>query len=461
MQNSYRRTLLGLIPPKLYLGFLAALTTQQCIVASSTVWIALLSESVVLKKPILGYLSLFVASLTLVYIPAILMTILNKQLLFVSFWHYLEKFYQHFLGHIQYRNNAEVKQDYFPILTSEAFSVLQEAYLFQQEVLSLLLNVGFNLLAISIILRFDFAISYFIGFGLAYGFILWSKRRIEALAEKDQSARVKTQSHLLSGWDTITIGNSPNSKPWFETLKELWNTQKSSGVHAIGTNHIIGAISMLLVLVPVSYTFFRFALLTKSEPVQLAVLVATLPRQVQMVQFIHELTSYFTLWSALKIRLIGILKPLLIEPPQKFGLLERIEWEKLNWNNGSSPQNIEECIQMIQSLGASGYLQLQGPNGAGKSSVLQYLKKHFGDQAFYLPAQHDLFFPDIKAGSTGERTVAILNQILKDFPQKILLLDEWSANLSQQNIEKLEAILEATSKKRLLIEVRHYAGSGS
>ena len=113
---------------------------------------------------------------------------------------------------------------------------------------------------------------------------------------------------------------------------------------------------------------------------------------------------------------------------------------------------------MIHTLGNSGYLQIQGPNGAGKSSVLQYLKKNLGDQAFYLPAQHDLFFPGIEAGSTGERTIAILKQALKDFPQKILLLDEWSANLSQQNIDKLEAILQVASKDRLIIEVRHYTG---
>jgi ABC-type transport system involved in cytochrome bd biosynthesis fused ATPase/permease subunit len=103
-----------------------------------------------------------------------------------------------------------------------------------------------------------------------------------------------------------------------------------------------------------------------------------------------------------------------------------------------------------------GRYTITGPNGAGKSSVLKLLKIHLKDEAFYLPAKHQLLFPtDTTQGSSGERTRRQLDEALTDESINILLLDEWDANLDAVNTTFLDEKIRDLTSKKIVIEVRH------
>jgi ABC-type transport system involved in cytochrome bd biosynthesis fused ATPase/permease subunit len=111
---------------------------------------------------------------------------------------------------------------------------------------------------------------------------------------------------------------------------------------------------------------------------------------------------------------------------------------------------------VINLLKNPGRYTITGPNGAGKSSVLKFLKMHAKDAAFYLPTKHQLLFQtDATQGSSGERTRRHLDEALTDQSTKVLLLDEWDANLDAVNTTILDEKIRDLTSKKTVIEVRH------
>ena len=104
-----------------------------------------------------------------------------------------------------------------------------------------------------------------------------------------------------------------------------------------------------------------------------------------------------------------------------------------------------------------GRITIRGDNGTGKSTLLMLLKKELASNAFYLPISSKLFFPNLlkKEASTGERLVLQLDNIKKEIDARVILLDEWDANLDNVNIEKISKMIDEISKTKCVIEVTH------
>jgi len=124
----------------------------------------------------------------------------------------------------------------------------------------------------------------------------------------------------------------------------------------------------------------------------------------------------------------------------------------------ATTENQDSTISEIEHYldgSSSGRITITGQNGSGKSSLLLNLKNKFGLSALYLPAQHQLFLYDSQVNlSSGELTLAAF-QHLKNVDCKILLLDEWDANLSIENLSLLDKAIDEISLKRIVVEIRH------
>ncbi len=98
-----------------------------------------------------------------------------------------------------------------------------------------------------------------------------------------------------------------------------------------------------------------------------------------------------------------------------------------------------------------------GGNGAGKSTLLSTLKQRLGDDAILIPAQHGKLewqHPGAEL-STGQRTLAQLEEIAAQTTARYLLLDEWDANLDRGNRQAVSELLDLLSQGRVIVEVRH------
>lgn len=101
-------------------------------------------------------------------------------------------------------------------------------------------------------------------------------------------------------------------------------------------------------------------------------------------------------------------------------------------------------------------ITIRGDNGSGKSILLKLIKKQMG--GYYLPASHHLYFSqeDLKKYSTGEQMLICLKEISHNcLKEKILLLDEWDANLDSQNRKRLSEEIEKIAASMCVLEVVH------
>ena len=94
--------------------------------------------------------------------------------------------------------------------------------------------------------------------------------------------------------------------------------------------------------------------------------------------------------------------------------------------------SLEETLNLIENVN-SGRVLVTGSNGAGKTSLLIFIHDQL-DRTFYLPSTPDLYLgassEDMR--STGQQLADHLGFIISA-QEKIILLDEWDANLDALN----------------------------
>ena len=90
--------------------------------------------------------------------------------------------------------------------------------------------------------------------------------------------------------------------------------------------------------------------------------------------------------------------------------------------------------------------------------MLLQLKENLKESAYYLPANSDLFFDNAMENnfSSGERQVNALHNLRTLKGVQYLLLDEWDANLDNNNKQLLSTLLDKLSLSYCILEVRHH-----
>ncbi|MDB0544370.1 hypothetical protein LBW62_24330, partial [Ralstonia solanacearum] len=107
-----------------------------------------------------------------------------------------------------------------------------------------------------------------------------------------------------------------------------------------------------------------------------------------------------------------------------------------------------------------GRFRITGPNGSGKSSALLALKEQFGSRGFLMPTNRaSLAWKGVnEMRSTGQQMISSLQEIVSLEEVQYILLDEWDANLDQDNTTGIDAVLDALASTKMIVEVRHLRG---
>ncbi|OPH34083.1 ABC transporter ATP-binding protein [Moraxella equi] len=430
-----------------FVASLAFVGIAQLIVASSTFFIANLAKSVTDGTLSLPYLIGFVASLTLVLIPLYFASIFLEKAKFDSLARYNTLFDKHFLGKSCHYNNHTLKHTATAMLSQESKHTLDDSLLGVFDMITLLLNVGFNLIVIAWVLDGFILLGYGVGMVLAMGAVHLFKDRLGNLAKTAQMSQLMLMSGLSKAWDNVIIFNKYNYLRHNRTLTDTLNTAKTDSIHAKSTRHLSSNVGMLVLLVCVLTASGVLFWQNLGDMTMLAMLVATLPRQIQMLQMSHELIGYRAEISTLMARLDGLIQ--LFDTPNAT-LDKYIKKDRIFVKQTNQAFDFDEFLKNPPSTGR---ITLVGDNGVGKSCVLLTLKNRLGERAYYLPAKHELIF-DNTEGSTGQRLIVEIDKLTGD-DTPILLLDEWDANLDGVNTDIIHAKLDEIGKTRLIVEVRH------
>ena len=333
------------------------------------------------------------------------------------------------------------------MLAQESKHTLDDSLLGVFDMITLLLNVGFNLIVIAWVLDGFILLGYGLGMVLAMGAVHLFKGRLGNLAKTAQMSRLMLMSGLSKAWDNVIIFNKYNYLRHNRTLTDTLNKAKTDSIHAKSMRHLSSNVGMLVLLVCVLTASGVLFWQNLGDMAMLAMLVATLPRQIQMLQMSHELIGYRAEISTLMARLDGLIQ---LFDTLNATLDKHIKKDRIFVKQTNQVFDFDEFLKNPPSTGR---ITLVGDNGVGKSCVLLTLKNRLSERAYYLPAKHELIF-DNTEGSTGQRLIGEIDELTGD-DTPILLLDEWDANLDGVNTDIIHAKLDEIGKTRLVVEVRH------
>lgn len=274
---------------------------------------------------------------------------------------------------------------------------------------------------------------------------------VEKKYHNEQSSRTELIGHLLKSWDNILLNNdSVRSNFQKQFLGKINQTVKNAGSSAAGAEFLIfilGLASGIPVLCSVCWILWDAG--AENQKNILIALLATLPRQLNILGVFRSIYQSLTNLLGIRAKFDVIIAGTSLRDRD---LIPSIKIKEITFNYRRI-ESVESLIADI-SFASTGRYEIRGPNGSGKSTLLLHLNKIL-PSSFYLPSHPDLAL-DIKsvARSTGENLLDHIEYI-KALPEKIILLDEWDANLDQANMHILEEQIRILSKTKMVLEVRH------
>ena len=241
---------------------------------------------------------------------------------------------------------------------------------------------------------------------------------------------------------------------WLQALVDRFDAYLS----AFGSERIVRYLSnfilSMLSVLPTAAVMIWLAVRDSNNSTILASMFVTAPRVFQLLTMLGQFASLIFGWNHVKGRL-AVLNTF-FDLPRGEGY--QIEFNKIEVLIDGKKLRINSDAQFADTVREQevGRFRLRGPNGSGKTTLLLSLKDHLAEQAFHLPpTSGQMFGTAIENGSTGERKLAEIEDVLANAGIKYLLLDEWDANLDRQNLSRIDLALNAAAKNICVVEVRH------
>lgn len=433
---------------------LISLLIQQSIVASSTYFVSEVAKKVALGEEVYLSLLLFIFSLIIVYFPASIASFFLEKSKIIAVRTYIDHFFERYFNQF---SQTYHKEEISAVVASESFSIMSNGTYFLFDVVSILLNVLTNVIVLSIVLEGNIIGYYLLGICFSCGVVLFTKSRISQASDHAQTSTNRYKGVLLSFWDNICLGNMYNRQRFITVLNQHYHHYLKTHLTSVLTNNIATNLGMIVMIIPIAYYTLDFFQQNRSDGAILAVLVATLPRQIMMVQYAYEAIHQSIDFLGLSARFTLLDDYLTKKLSDENTFLTRIQMDKITLI--STEKNQPDLTALLANhFPNHGRMTIRGSNGVGKSSLLQYLKQKNGESIFYLPANSMLFFDSTmnKTLSTGEKIhCALLELLNNDEGINVVLLDEWDANLDSQTMMKIDHLINTFSQGKLVIEVRH------
>ena len=464
-----RKQIFGLLTNRWAFCCLSILTFQQLVEASSTFWLVKLITRITSGESFFIYFFLFLASVTLHYIPGCISQILKTHWKQEALRHFINAFVASNRNNIGDWNNKGIKEEKLSMLTAEGPTALQAMIDYAMDLYSYVINVFFNILFLSLVVEPLFAIAYSISVTCVILIMKWKRRTQRQLTQKALSARVDLCQSLLAAWDNVLLGNEYNFKLWDERTSQRLKRCLQRNIDLERFDQILAIFTSLITCIPSICVVVYFTLKNQHDPVALSSFVVILPVLFMILSYTYQTLSLAFRWGMHKSKLTAIYRAIQSSKDSHSFLEKKVKWSKIVASLNKAiescpddhvslayPRPIESHADLLSQTSRKGRLTLRGENGSGKSTALILLKNALAGRAFFLPTHNQLSFAaETNKYSTGESLRKRLLEILEKVDVDVLLLDEWDANLDSENQVCLSSLIDELSEKKCVIEVRH------
>ena len=396
---------------------------------------------------------------------------------FLAYGRYMLRFARDNRHQTKSLGDKETRERVEPFLTGETFYVYFHLLYEIEGDLRLLLGLIFNVIVLGTQIDGSLPVAYATAFVVLFAMQWTMRKQIARAYLENQRMTNRMTAQGYTAWDNVFTGNRYNLRLWLAGFKAKLRDGLDAQIKAIMTKEGLSAASAIIGLAIVFGTMAWVAANNPDEAETLIALVATLPRQIEMTNSMHQFTSGWNELLAVWTRLRGVASNVHLEPDPQFDA--RVKPDRLTLREGeksSTVASVEDAIGLILS-NATGRINVRGANGSGKSTLLTTLKARVKTRAYYWPTADRLAFkfaqgmepddldygddeepkkPDKPPGfSSGERQLRALREIVAYTEAEMYLLDEWDANLDPNNRATAEALVEELARRARVVEISH------
>jgi ABC-type bacteriocin/lantibiotic exporter with double-glycine peptidase domain len=368
-----------------------------------------------------------------------------------------------------------------PFLTGETFHTIYRLMYEVESQLKLFLALVFNALVLGAEIDGSLPIAYAVVFTILMLLQYAVRRRVTEIYLDNQRWTNRVTAHGYTAWDNVFSGNRYNLRLWFAGFKMRARECLRAQIKVIIAREGLSATGAIIGLTIIFTTMAYVAIRDAGDMAVLIGLAATLPRQIEMTNDVHQLATDWNDVLASWTRVGGIAANMHPNPDPHFN--ERIKFDRLVLREGSEVRavsTVNDAMQLVLSE-RNGRVNVRGGNGSGKSTLLAALKAEIKNRAYYWPTSDRLAFQftnkhpddeDESAGeepkteakphhhrrkgfSSGERQLRSLQEIVAFTDAPIYLLDEWDANLDVHNRAAANALVEQLAQRARVIEISH------
>lgn len=353
-------------------------------------------------------------------------------------------------------NDQTLKEKLISGMSGNSIDIISGINQFYQDFLHSCVHLVFSLILLSNYMGSQLYIAFFISFLLCFALIRKTQTPLSQKSEKAERRRLGISKIINNGWDNLVIGNARCHQSWwhhaFTHIKKYRRASLNATRYSLSTH--LGLI-FLAHIPAVMVVLYQLQTTQGNNTAQLEIIVL-IPGLVRALNLLSQTAAMSTSFNMLRGQL-NVLRDYIL-PIKDTELSNRIDINKISINNQNFPPH-QSIKDWIQALPTHGRLSLRGANGSGKTSLMLTIKHFFQKQAFYLPHHSQLFLGTrMSTASTGEKIARQLDAITKDQSIKVLILDEWDANLDQENRKNISSRLDELSKEQfLIIESLHHS----
>jgi ABC-type bacteriocin/lantibiotic exporter with double-glycine peptidase domain len=457
------------------------LMVTEALLAALTTWLIIRAGRAVTNEDFQArdLIWIFVAQ-SASYIAGALSWYFAERAGFHAFGRFMLQFARDNRGYTRLLSDKQAREQVEPFLTSTTFNNIFNFMYEIEDQLKLLLGLIFNSIVLGVAIDAGLPVAYAVTFAILM-MIQWSmRRRIADVYLENQRQNNRVTAHGYTAWDNVFSGNRYNWRLWLAgfkaKLRECFRAQVNAIMAREGLSALGGVIGLAIVFSSMTYVVTANA----GDTDVLIALAATLPRQIDMTNQVHQLTSGWNDVLALWARVGGVARSMRPEPDPNFD--RRIKFDRLvlrEDGRGHVCSSVAEAMDLVLAK-RRGRMLVRGANGTGKSTLLAALKAEIKNRAYYWPTTDRLAFrfameanldksqafdddeddrpsrkPTPAGFSSGERQLRSLEEIVRHTDAAIYLLDEWDANLDPSNRAMADALVEQLAQRARVVEISH------
>jgi ABC-type bacteriocin/lantibiotic exporter with double-glycine peptidase domain len=315
-------------------------------------------------------------------------------------------------------------------------------------------NIIFNTAAVFLVAGDSLALAILAAGFLGLLLVHAADARITAAADREMSAQNDLNGFVNDSWDNIILGNREFYRRWLARFDRLFALTERTALANVRARDAVVALAAFLTNSIVVGVVAAQAWSHRDQAGVVLALLIMLPRSMQIVMHFQVIQSYWAQWTHLKQRLRVTEQTCAPLATADIDVFIKPGAIRIRAADGDlTPFQLTRALEEVPA----GRFTIGGDNGSGKSTLLVKLKRSFGEDSVYIPAQHALELGESTASlSSGEKALRALREA-ETCDARILLLDEWDANLSEDNRRLVSRRLDQMALSRLIVEVRQRA----